>query len=353
MEYIILDTNIFIKENFLDGKRIRELLKLSEEEKIKIVMTKITIGEVKSRFKTFTRKAVQDLNEFKNQFESRVLRNSSAGKKIYDRIISKEIEREFNEELDAILLKSKVLIIDYSELNIKNVFEKYFKNEFPFSIGDKKNEFPDAFALDLIEKWCVENKIKCKIFSSDKDFLNFKSEHLEITEDYEAYLDNKLQYYLTQEHRISILNQLFIQNSTKIDAAIEEWYRNKLDDEGLYYKVVWYDIHDIDVKEVIIRNKSFQIVSIDSESIEIEIEAKLTFKVELVIDDENYSHYDSEDKVTYYFETKVEEIEQEDNATLAVVAYITDKDDYDEEFEIIEVNKDVKLKIKERYEDYR
>jgi len=145
MEYIVLDTNIFIKENFLEGKRIRQLLKFSEEEKIKIVMTKITIGEVKSRFKKFSGKAVQDLNEFKNQFESRVLRNNSAGKKIFERIVNKNIEKEFNDEFDAILLKSKVLVIDYRELNIETVFEKYFKNEFPFNGGDKKNEFPDAF----------------------------------------------------------------------------------------------------------------------------------------------------------------------------------------------------------------
>ena len=353
MEYIILDTNIFIKENFLDGKRIRQLLKLSEEEKIKIVMTIITVGEVKSRFRTFTRKAVQDLNEFKKKFESRVLRNNSVGKKIYDKIVNKDIEKEFNDEFDEILKKSKVIIIDYSDLNIKNVFEKYFKNEFPFGAGDKKNEFPDAFALDLIEKWCVDNKLKCIIFSSDKDFLNFQSEHLEITKDYEDYLDEKLLYYLTQEHRITILNQLFIENSLKIDNAIEEWYRYELDDDSLYYNVVWTEIQDIEITEVTVNNKSFQIVSIDEESIEIEIEANLTFKVELLVDDEDYSHYDSEDKVTYYYETKVEEVEREVTAKLSVVAYITNKDEYDEEFEIMEINKDEKLVIQEHYEDYR
>ncbi|SRX51995.1 PIN domain-containing protein [Aequorivita sp. CIP111184] len=353
MEYIVLDTNIFIKENFLEGKRILQLLKLSEEEKIKIVMTKITIGEVKSRFKKFSGKAVQDLNEFKNQFESRVLRNNSAGKKIFERIVNKDIEKEFNDEFDAILLKSKILVIDYRELNIETVFEKYFKNEFPFNGGDKKNEFPDAFTLDLIEKWCIEKKIKCTVFSSDKDFLNFESEHFEITKDYENYLDEKLKYYLTEEHRISVLNKLFAQNSKKIDDEIEEWYRYKLDDDSLYHMVVWNDIHDIEISEVIVKNKSFQIVSIDKESIEIEIEADVTFKVELVIDDEDFSHYDNEDKVTYYFETKIEEIERDVTATLLAIAYIIDKNDYEEEFEILEINRDEKLRIEEQYEDYR
>ena len=117
--------------------------------------------------------------------------------------------------------------------------------------------------------------------------------------------------------------------------------------------MVWFDIHDIDITEVIVHDKSFQIVSIDEESIEIEIEINLTFKVELTIDDENYSHYDSEDKVTYYFETKVEEIEREVTAKISALAYIIDKNEYDDELEIIEVNKDQELIIKEQYEGYR
>lgn len=353
MEHIILDTNIFIKENFLDGKRIRELLKLSEEEKIKIVMTVIAVAEVKSRYRTFTRKAVQNLNEYKNQFESRVLRNSSVGKKIYDRIVSKDIENEFNYKFDAILKKSKVIIIDYSDLNIGNVFEKYFKNEFPFGGGDKKNEFPDAFALDLIEKWCIDQKIKCRIFSSDKDFLNYQSDHLEITKNYESYLDQKLQYYLTQEERISVLNEVFENSSEKIDDAIETWYRYILDDNSLYYSFVWVEIHHIDVTEVTVNKKSYKIVAIDDESIEIEIEADLTFTVDLTIDDENYSYYDSEDKETYYFETTTEEVKRNVTAKVSAIAYIASKEEYEDELEITDVNKDKELVIKEEYEDYR
>lgn len=353
MEHIILDTNIFIKENFLEGKRIRELLKLSEEEKIKIVMTVITVGEVKNRFSIFTRKAVKDLNEFKNRFESRVLRNNSAGRKIFDRIVNKDIEKEFNDGLDAILLKSKVIIIDYRDLNIGNVFGKYFKNEFPFGGGDKKNEFPDAFALELIEQWCIENNIKCKIFSSDKDFLNYQSSCLEITKNYDTYLDQKLQFFLAQEHRNSVLNKLFESNSKKIDDAIEEWYRYILDDTSLYYSFVWDEIHDIDVTKVTVKDKTYKIVSTDEDSIEIEIVANLTFNVDLVIDDQDFSYYDHEDNVTYCFETKVEEIERNVTAQISAIAYITSQDEYEDELEIVDVNKDKELVIKEEYEDYR
>jgi len=352
MEHIILDTNIFLKENFLEGKRIKELLKLSEEEKIKIVLTKITVEEVKNNYRKLSQQALTNLAIFRKPFESRVLRNNSIGKHLYDRIDKKEVEKEFNDEFDAILITSKVLIIDYSELNIKNVFDKYFKQEYPFNGGDKKSEFPDAFALELIERWCIENNQKCTIFSSDKDFLNFKSRHLNITKDYDVYLDEKLKYLLTQEHRIQILQQLFNQNAQFIDEEIEQWYRYTLDDFSLYYSVIWFEIHDIEITEVTVTDKTYQIVSIEDESIEIEVEVELTFKVELTIDDEDYSHYDNEDKVTYYFETKIEEIEQKTTAKISLLAYITDENDYDEKFEVLEINKDIELKIETTHDDY-
>jgi len=253
----------------------------------------------------------------------------------------------------SILSKSKVLIIDYSELNIQSVFKKYFKEEYPFNGTDKKSEFPDAFALALIEKWCIEKGIKCKVFSSDKDFLNFKSEYLEITKDYEIYLDEKLQYFLTQEHRFSILQKLFDKNGLLIDREIEEWYRNKLDDDSLYYSVIWFEIHNIEITDITVNHKDYQIVAIEDEAIEIEVEVELTFKVELLIDDEDYSHYDNEDKVTYYFETKTEEIERKSTAKISLLAFITDENEFEDEFEVLEVNKDFELKIEPEYEDYR
>jgi hypothetical protein len=353
MEYIVLDTNIFLKENFLEGKRIRGLLKLSEEEKIKIVLTEITIGEVKSNFRKSTRQALKNLAEFRKPFESRVLRNNSIGKTFYDKIDKNTVENEFNNDFDAILRKSKVEIIVYRDVNIKKVFEKYFNEEYPFNGTDKKNEFPDAFALDLIEKWCEEKGVKCKVFSDDKDFLNYKSNLLDIKRDYEEYLNEKLQFFLTKEKRLTILEKLFVQNSSIIDKEIEQWYFDKLDDTGVYYDVIWYEIHDIEVTEVLVKDKSYEIVATDEEWIEIEVEVNLTFKVEVTIDDEEFSIYDDEDKVTHYFETKTEEIIRDATAKISLLAYITDEENFKTDFEVLEINKDVNLEIKSEYNDYR
>lgn len=353
MEHIVLDTNIFLKENFLEGKRIRELLKLSEEGKIKIVLTEITIGEVKSNFKKLSRQALKNLSEFRKPFESRVLRNNSIGKKLYDRIDKKDVEFEFNAEFDAILKKSKVEIIKYRSVNIKTVFDKYFNEEYPFNGTDKKSEFPDAFALDLIEKWCEEKGIKCKVFSNDGDFLNYQSSSLDISKDYEEYLNEKLEFFLIQEKRLEILRKLFVQNSNFIDKEIEQWYTDKLDDTGIYWEVIWFEIHDLEVTEVEVKDKQYEIVATDEEWIEIEVEVDLTFKVEVTIDDEEFAIYDDEDKVTRYFETKREEIVRDTTAKISLLAYITDEEDYDEQFEVLEINKDIDLKIKAEYNDYR
>ena len=66
----------------------------------------------------------------------------------------------------------------------------------------------------------------------------------------------------------------------------------------------------------------------------------MTFKVEVVIDDEDYSYYDIDDKQRHYFQTKRVEIERDTTATISALAHIINKDDYDEEFEVLEINMD-------------
>ncbi len=344
MDYIFLDTSIFVKENFLEGGRIRELMKLSEERKINIVMTKITIEEVKVRFKKQIKKALEEFGKFKNNYDNIVLKNDIHGKDIFQRLYDKPISEKFNSDLDELLLRSNVIIIDYSEINVEPIFEKYFKGQYPFNNADKKNEFPDAFSLALLEKWCNKKKIKCTCFSTDKDFLGYISPVLFITKDYENYLNNKLKEIL-EEERVEVLDEIFETNSDRIDEEIIKWYTQSLDDETLYYHFIYYEIHNLKVTDITILEKSYQIISIEEECIEIEIDVELSYYVELTIDDEENSYYDDEEKIMHFYGVRIEPIERTTTATVTALAYITDKNDYDKFLEITEINKDVSLKI--------
>jgi predicted nucleic acid-binding protein len=344
MEYVFLDTSIFLKENFMEGKRLKELFKLSEQRKIRIVLTRITIGEIISNYRTSIITAIEKHNAFKKPFESRTLRNYSGGPPLFPKLKWEEILEEFEVEFEELLRRSRVLVIGYSPMNIETVFEKYFNRDFPFSSGDKKSEFPDAFALALLENWCIGKGRNCRVFSRDTDFLKYKSKHLIISEDYETYLDTKLKRLKAEKERIELLETIFEESGEKIDAEIEDWYREALLDEMLYYHFVWMEIHDIQVKDVIVVGKTFEIVSMDDEYIDIEIEAEVEFSVVLTIDDESSSIYDSEDKVTHYFDTASEWIQRTTIAMVSASIYIAE-DSYEKEFTLDEINKDYPLEV--------
>lgn len=149
MDNIILDTNIFIKENFLHGKKINSLLNLSKTGKIKIYITEITYNECKSNFEKNVLKSVGNHNKFTKEQENWVLRNDKSLNIFFDKIDSLKIISDFNSSFDKLISEGLIEIIPYKSLNIKSVFDKYFKSELPFGKADKKSEFPDAFSHKL------------------------------------------------------------------------------------------------------------------------------------------------------------------------------------------------------------
>ena len=190
MDNIYLDTSIFEANNFLESKRINEILKLAEEGEIQIVLPVITYYETRNR-------AIKNIKEANNRFkkyrdETRTLRNIASLKDRFEPLDEETCIKEFLEEFEARLSAANCVFLEYPLVNIGSVFEKYFGEDYPFGGGNKKHEFPDAFALLTIEAWCAKEKVKCFVFSNDKDLLNYKSNLLVIVESYEKFLDKTL-----------------------------------------------------------------------------------------------------------------------------------------------------------------
>ena len=61
---------------------------------------------------------------------------------------------------------------NYSKLiaDAKKVFNDYFKRSGAFKESGKKDEFPDAFAIDSIVKYCASRELI--VVSDDKDWEN-------------------------------------------------------------------------------------------------------------------------------------------------------------------------------------
>lgn len=346
MEILFIDSSIFIRENFLHGNKIKQILNFSANEFIKIVTTPITIGELKNNFRKRLIETDRLHKEFKKDHNTWSLHNTSVGKPIHQKLNVAELCKEFEEQLDKAFKICKIAVIDYSDINLKDVFEKYFNGIYPFHGENKKNEFPDAVILKLIENWCESNTKNCTILSTDPDFLKHKHPQLTIRNDIDKYVNEKLNEFET--YRINTLEKIYKKKRNQWTKVVTDWVSEQLQVESTYYDYVnHYDVHNIlDVKVELIED-NYNVVEIkpDDPMIRIEIDCKFRLQAKIETDDPEYMYYDSDDKSYHIFETKTLTIDTEKIVPFEFTIYISGEGLYDEDFELISTNNGEELEI--------
>ncbi len=347
MENVYIDTSIFEGNNFLEGKRINELLKLGEEGHIQIILPMITLREIQSRAINHIKNSVSRFRRYRD--ETKIFRNIDSLEHRFEPINEEECIDEFLALFEKRLTKSKVLIVDYPTINIKEVFDKYFNNKFPFSKGEKKHEFPDAFSLLSVETWCKETKAKCFVFSNDKDLLNYESEVLKIIPAYGEYLDEKLRKIEAEkkrQERLERADKLYSENKGRLEDEIESWLTTELDDFETYYRYTGEEVHNISIKDTSVTLMDYQLISINEHQILLEAQATIYYNVEIEIDDPDSGYYDSEDKVRIYTDTETQVFEREQiiPIQLKISIPVVDVDILDIEIEEYNDGKELKLR---------
>jgi len=310
MDIIFIDTSVFEENNFLESHRINQILKLSEEGYIKIILPEITKKEIINRVRKNVIDAVVSFKKYRDG--TRILRNAPSLNRRFEPINEAECNLEIENIIDERFNVAKVEIIEYPTLNIGIVFSKYFNKELPFSEGIKKNEFPDAFALVTVEEWCKRNKKTCIVFAKDNDIIKYKSDLIHFV-DYEKYLSTKLEEVETlkqRNQRLAHVKNLFNNDKEDIISEVKDWIFYELDDERTYLKYTnYHEIHNIEIGEIEVEIEDFQITSISDSAITLECITDIAYFVEITYDDENDAMYDDEEKVWHYYSTRTDRIE--------------------------------------------
>jgi len=346
MENIYIDTNIFISQNFLEGKYIKKLLLFSENEKIQIILAETTINEVKSQFKTRVTQAFAGYRQYMNLKSTKYLRNLEFGKKVndysYSKIRIEDFQSEFEEKLDEKLRLSKVVILPYNDnIDSKNILEAYFNEHPPFSSKkNKKLGFPDAFIIENLKQWVLEEDNKLTILSGDADFnfLALQFDNIIISNDIKGKYNEIVnaikvaEEKLTKE-RLEMLDYVYKINVEQINKDVRDYFKEgELDDESLYYEHTTeniYDISNVVFQDVI--NHGYNIKSIiNEEEIKIEILIDVWFTIDVLTDDINTYVYDKEDGVIYYLDQETLQVEGKIDITMDAVMYVVNRNEYEE-----------------------
>ena len=290
-DIIFIDTNVFVSEHyFLEGNRINKLLELAEEGYINILWPEIAYNEVKSHI-------VRDMSlAFKYVCckDNRVLRNHPAFVE-YCKNGKDSVCKIALQLLESFKVKSHAFIIPTTYCdNVGEVFDKYFSKKKPFGIEKKKDEFPDAFIIQSLEKYCKKNSLnqKIKVLTTDRDYVD-SSSYLTIVRDYGKYISEKLatkeefdQLYEEMNIEASFFKNHWQEEIEKI-LNIEDTYSEYCNyGEVSFIEVECCDI-DLDCRDLYILNNEENAIIFD-------VYPTVNFSVKIIYHDTSEAWYDKE-----------------------------------------------------------
>lgn len=295
IKFFSLDTSVLhqVGYRFSEGKLLDLDLQLPSQ--VKLIFPEIVYQEVLSHQED---DVMCELRKLEN-----IIRNLKR-KKVLDNDLGISIEQlkekyleNLKEEIESYLVKFDGEILKIKDCNISDVFHSYFNKKAPFeNNANKKNEFPDAVCLDLLENYAKENSQVGIIISNDNGWKNFSetSNYLyyansidEFTKLFEA---GNYKLAEAESIRVKIIEALK-NNKSEIYSQIVEcldnvyWDASNVYSENLYScdaDVTSYDFQKFSVLDVNIwkseKNGEIWILNAD-----------LSFNMELEVDVESYA----------------------------------------------------------------
>lgn len=285
-DFVFVDTSVFCKANyFVKDGTISHLFQLHDKGRILLLMPTITKREVQKNYR-------QDLVE---QFDKLSRLHKLKNIETYNLpVMNKDdICKEVNCKISEMM--NHVCELDYSYCqDVETIFEKYFEREYPFAGKGKEKEFPDAFALQAIEKYAADNQIKKVIvLSEDGDMTGYQSPVLDTSEDFKMYLSRKLK----EDADLSGFEEALNDSLPNIEHQLNLKVEALLTNPGTYQEVInLNEVRDVSLHgfKVTLNSNDCYITSINEHSIDIDLHAKVEFSVSVEYLDLETSYYDRE-----------------------------------------------------------
>lgn len=236
------------------------------------------------------------------------------------------------------------VLTDTDLVNIATVYDGYFAGEPPFGSGRKKDEFPDALALNALERIATDRGTGVLVVSQDGDW--------------KAYCENSNRLYIVPEIERAL--GLVTNAQLGLRKAILDWIANDADDvenfkaeishsaeridftvnahptngeveistwDGEFQSLVWPDEEEIDIIELLEPNKNGALRVVAS------LPLVLTVKVPIELD---FSIYDSIDRESLGMGGRMIEVEEEIYVRTTVTLDVHGLGSDDEEIEFVE-----------------
>lgn len=344
--FVYIDSSIFIGKNLdFNGKHFKAFQKLAIEEKIELILTTVTISEVKNYIKREVEQLSQSLKKFRST--ARIARNlpESNVHGIFDEMNIDETIAMLQEQFNFFIKSCNAKILDLSQVDSERIFSEYFHNYGPFAEGKKKNEFPDAFILGALREFVWEKKKDIYVVSTDKDFEKAAKCYWDgnYVPSLEAYLELATSHY---ERLAPLAICLLKENSGELEKSISTLFC----DMGFYLGDQKGEVLDVNVIDI--TNIDQYLISVDERKAEFDITALIKYSAHVMYDNLENAMYDSEEKVLIPFEKIDLIIERKEDLEISVSISFNSEEPHEyrlDTLEIVSPQDDIEVTIDDYY----
>lgn len=307
---IFLDTQVFEAASF--NFRTTTLVSLEEQvEKgtVRLILTDITVLEVKARIEKTVLAQLEGLKKFKRN--ARVLRSSTLSQvKAALDLDEKSVIADLQEQFEEFIQRTKAEIIDTSALPAGPVFARYFASKPPFGTGDKKSEFPDAFAVNGLVEWTKKNGEPLYVISGDKPFRSACQPHKKLY--VYVKLSTLLNRILFADAVAGFIRDQVLERIKDIkEAATQEF------EDRMYYVDDEDGDAEMNVQSLKLDGQP-EIIDADNDSATVEVRFLGEFDAHLSYTDSSTGIYDDETKSMMFMERKHETLNKEEEFIIEV-----------------------------------
>ncbi len=292
---VFLDTEVFEAHNLdLSSPNLRRLVRLTRAGKVNLLLTSVTRREVLAHLDEKAKEAFRHIKEFRRA--ARTMRKILPGAAV-DALEAADKDaacKTLRTEFDSFIVETKATVVPVDKVCPEEIFEKYFAGAAPFGEGNKKSEFPDAFACGALQAWRATNESgKIYIVSNDNDWKRACKDDpnlLSVTR-----IDELLQLFAD-----SVLVTAILEALESMREDLVERVKQKAMDLDYFPGDQLIEGEVDDVEEVDAEIEDFHVVEVKDGLAAVSVDCKLTVSALISAQDADSGIYDHEAEDMHY-----------------------------------------------------
>lgn len=306
MKYVLIDTNIYEKAavNF-KSTSLAKIAQLCQASKIKLLYSAVIEEELKKHIQEDIRVLINKLCQAEKKgsaIAQHALKEADIGfkskqKELKKTLINNRIS-ELSEYLNTLTNAHK---LTFSDIDPEVIFKDYFEKKSPFEDG-KKEEFPDAFILASLKKYCSNNLSDTCVISNDMGWTGFIQTHMPDATLYSSlsgFLDFMIENESAEKARAEKLEQYFTENGQKLIEYITSDFADS--SENFYLDDSWVEPEfELDSETIKVKILGVNFIDVTDEGATLNVDANIKFDVHVSSSDPDSMYRDPDTRDFHY-----------------------------------------------------